>query len=214
MSSPVPNLADSKIRAQTKTVDVRHSKRFPISLWITVSVFALVPVARWFLYESDHQLANIAGIGISFLGCIVAYVSVWIHFARTARRKVFFLAMPIAIAAIGLSLFEMLGLQARRYPSFVQSLGLENRPLMSMPNRTNPSAMQLGREIRFPCISNRLSFWARTATESFEMTSFQSIGTCSYQRYFGKFQSVQAGRVLLSVVVSLLRSNKVMTKRV
>ena len=118
MSSPVPNLTDSKIRAQTKTIDVRQSKRFPILLWITVSVFALVPVARWFLYESDHSLANIAGIGISFLGCIVAYVSVWIHFARTASRKVFILATPIAIAAIGLSLFEFVGFTGETLPVF------------------------------------------------------------------------------------------------
>ena len=64
MDSLNPNLADGKIPPDTKTVIDRQHKRLPISLWITVSVFALVPVARWLLFETDHQLANIAGIGI------------------------------------------------------------------------------------------------------------------------------------------------------
>ena len=118
MDSLNPNLADGKIPPETKTVIDRQPKRLPISLWITVSVFALVPVARWLLFETDHQLANIAGIGISFLGCIVAYVSVWIHFARTARRKLFLLATPMVIAAIGLSLFEFVGFTGETLPVF------------------------------------------------------------------------------------------------
>ncbi len=118
MSSPAPTLADSKIPAQTKTVNGRQPKRLPISLWISASVFALVPVARWFLFETDHQLANIAGIGISFLGCIVAYVSVWIHFARTATRKCLLFFTPIVIVAIGFSLFEFVGFTGETLPVF------------------------------------------------------------------------------------------------
>ncbi len=139
MISPVQNLTDGKIPTETETAYGRQPKRLPISLWITVSIFALVPLARWFLFDTDHQLANIAGLGISFLGCIVAYVSVWIHFAKTATKKIIFLFTPIALAAIGWSLFEFVGFTGETLPVF-RSKFWSRKPTIDVDAESNRSS--------------------------------------------------------------------------
>ena len=96
----------------------RRSQRLPIFFWIALALFAAVPIARWSVFETDHQLANLFGMGIAFLGCIVAYVGMGVRFARTVFRKFLFLGIPFLIAAIGWSLFEFRGFTGETLPVF------------------------------------------------------------------------------------------------
>ena len=110
--------ADNKISSEPKSDKMRQPKRLPISIWVSASIFALVPVARWYLFDTDHQLANLVGIGISLIGCLVAYVGCWQLFAKSAARKFFFLAMPVVFIALGLSFFEFVGFTGETLPVF------------------------------------------------------------------------------------------------
>ncbi len=118
----------------------RQPRRLPILLWVSLGIFALVPVVRWCLFETDHQFANMGGTATVMLGCLVAYVSLWYHFAIGARRKAFFLAAPLAIATIGWSLFEFTGVTGELIPIFRTRLWLKR--LVSNSNIVPSSASQ------------------------------------------------------------------------
>ncbi len=118
----------------------RQPKRLPILFWIALGIFALVPVVRWCLFETDHQFANMGGTATAMLGCLVAYISLWYHFAIDARRKAFFLAAPLAIAAIGWSLFEFRGVTGELIPVFRARIWLKR--LISKSNTVPSSASQ------------------------------------------------------------------------
>lgn len=92
--------------------------RLPISLWVTVGIFALVPIARWFHYETDHQMANIVGTGVGFLGCLSAYVGLWIHFGNSALRRILFVYVPAALFLSGVALFQFVGFTGEIIPVF------------------------------------------------------------------------------------------------
>jgi len=88
----------------------------PVLLWVAIGIFALVPVVRWFLFETDHQFANMGGAGTVLIGCIVAYIGIWNRFAINGKRKFLFLLGPLLIAAIGVSLFEIVGVTGELIP--------------------------------------------------------------------------------------------------
>ncbi len=118
----------------------RQPKRLPILFWIALGIFALVPVVRWCLFETDHQFANMGGTATAMLGCLVAYVALWYHFAIGARRKFFFVAAPLAIATIGWSLFEFTGVTGELIPVFRARIWLKR--LISKSNTVPSSASQ------------------------------------------------------------------------
>ncbi len=92
--------------------------RLPISLWIAVGLFCLVPLTRWHLFETDHQFANLGGIGVALLGCLASFVCIWRLFAHTWLRRVLLLASPVFLVAIGLSIFEFVGVTGETLPVF------------------------------------------------------------------------------------------------
>lgn len=135
----------------------RQPRRLPILFWVTVGIFALVPVVRWCLFETDHQFANMGGTATAILGCLVAYVSLWYHFAVGVQRKFFFLVAPLAIAAIALSLFEFTGVTGELIPVFRERIWLKR---LTSNFRTVPSLASQAVPIR------------ESATNPFESTQF------------------------------------------
>lgn len=101
-----------------KTVQDRQPKWLPIPLWIAACLFALVPVVRWIIFETDHQFANIAGAVATLLGCLATYVGMWRLFANTLPRKIVLLASPLALLVLGFSLFEFVGMTGETLPVF------------------------------------------------------------------------------------------------
>ncbi len=112
------NSAKLQNPTEFKTTTNRQSKRLPIFLGIALVVFATVPLARWYVFETDHQLANLFGMGIAFLGCLIVYIGFWNRFATNIVRKFLFLVSPIAIVIVGLSFFEFVGFTGETLPVF------------------------------------------------------------------------------------------------
>ncbi len=110
--------ADLQSQLEIKSTKDRQSNRLPIFLWIAIAVFAVIPFARWYVFETDHQLANLFGMGIAFLGCLIAYLGFWHRFATTVIRKFLFLVSPVAIVLVGLSFFEFVGFTGETLPVF------------------------------------------------------------------------------------------------
>ncbi len=110
--------ADSISRAELKMNGGRQPRGLPILFWIAIGIFALVPVVRWILFETDHQFANMGGVGTALIGCLVAYIGIWNRFGTNAKRKSLLLVTPLLIAAIGYSLFEFVGVTGELIPVF------------------------------------------------------------------------------------------------
>ena len=123
--------ADMQRPAESKIAKDRQPNRLPISLWIACGFFALVPVARWLFFEKDHQLANLAGIGVAVLGGLAAYVGIWRLVANTWFRRLSLLLAPFVLVAVYLSLFEFVGMTGETLPVFRSRLG--NKKTTSIP---------------------------------------------------------------------------------
>ncbi len=105
-------------RHRNKRREENRRVRSLIPFWCAAVLFALVPVARWFLFETDHQFANLAGAGIAILGCVFVAIGIWQVFAKTLLQKLLFLATPLVVAGIGFSLFEFVGMTGETVPVF------------------------------------------------------------------------------------------------
>lgn len=102
-------------------------KRLPISFWVALGLFSLVPVTRSLLFETDHQFANLGGAAVTLLGCIASFVCIWRIFANTFLRRMLMLASPVTLAAIGYCLFEYVGVTGETVPVFRSRFGFNQK---------------------------------------------------------------------------------------
>ena len=178
---------DSQTTGAPKQRKMRRTWRLPISVWVSVCILALVPVARLFLFETDHQLANLAGIGISMLGCLVAYVGCWRHFAKTAIRKFLFLATPLSAVAIGLSFFEFVGFTGETLPVFRmrswlnRSFNDRTANAQSDGSLTHSSGIQESNALPF----SSLQFLGSDRNGVIRNEEFSVVNSCEFS--YGKF---------------------------
>ena len=63
-------------------------------------------------------MANVFGTGIALLGCLSAYVGMWIHFGNSALRKGLMVFVPLAFLSVGLCLFEFVGFTGEIIPVY------------------------------------------------------------------------------------------------
>ena len=104
----------------------------------------MVPVVRWFLYETDHQFANIGGTAFLLLGSIAAFIAVWRLVAHTWLQRLALLATPVLLVMLGLSLFEFVGMTGETLPVFrLRSWG--SRQSASFVPPTGPDNAELSK---------------------------------------------------------------------
>ena len=138
--------ADSKSQAELKSTGGRQPKGLPILLWVAVGIFALVPVVRWYLFETDHQFANMGGTGTALVGCIVAYVGIWNRFAINAKRRSLLLVTPLLIAVLGVSMFEIVGVTGELIPVVRSRVWFKKSTPNSNSNPASDSQVTSARE--------------------------------------------------------------------
>ena len=111
--------AEQQGSAELKSRIDRHPKRLPISIFTAgLCIFAAIPIARWLVYEIDHQLANVLGMGIFLLGCGVCYLGLWIWLANSWRKHLFFFFSPGTLCLIVAIFFEFVGFTGETMPVF------------------------------------------------------------------------------------------------
>lgn len=93
-------------------------KWLSILLSVSLLALALIPVARWVLFEIDHQFANLAGGGLLLISTVVGFVGLWLRFARTRLQHLAFAILPFALAGGALALFEYVGVTGETVPVF------------------------------------------------------------------------------------------------
>lgn len=98
------------------TKHLLRNTKASIAIFIGMGAFALIPIVRWALYETDHQFANI-GTAICLVTAIVSWL---IAFLRLSNAKVRWIGLS-ALACLGLvllSLFEFRGFTGELLPTF------------------------------------------------------------------------------------------------
>ena len=136
------NSATHKTSAEPKSIPDRHPKRLPIFLWIAAAfILVTIPLARWLVYDIDHQLANILGMGLFGLGLGAFYVGLWIGFANSWRKHLFFFFLPGTLCLIAFLFFEFVGFTGETMPVFRARAWLKGTT--KSPEITSPSTGEL-----------------------------------------------------------------------
>ncbi len=86
------------------------------------------------------------GTGTALIGCLVAYLGIWNRFAINAKRKSFFLLTPLLIAAVGVSLFEIVGVTGELIPIVRARVWFKKSTPMNESKSTSNSQVDPARE--------------------------------------------------------------------
>jgi len=81
-------------------------KRLSILLLLGLVVAGCIPVARAALYETDHQFANLAGIGLGMLASLLIYAGIWRMLGRSIKSHLLFLTLPVGALIAFASMFN------------------------------------------------------------------------------------------------------------
>ena len=136
------NSAESQGSAETKSKRDRHPKRLPFSvLIVALCLFAAIPLARWLVYDIDHQFANLAGMGLFLFGSGIFYLGVWIWVANSWRKHLVFFFLPGTLCAIGCLFFEFVGFTGETMPVFRARAWLKGT--IKSPERTSPANSEI-----------------------------------------------------------------------
>jgi outer membrane protein assembly factor BamB len=87
-------------------------------IWIALVMLALVPVARFFLFEIDHQYANLAAAGLIVVASLFGYFGIWVSYANTLSRRLLLLVTPLVAIGAAYSAFEFVGFTGETLPVF------------------------------------------------------------------------------------------------
>ncbi len=109
---------------------IKNGRSIGLSILFSISLLALVlvPIARWFLFEVDHQFANLAGAGLSLISAAFGFAGLWLRFARTRLQHLAFAIVPIALAGSTLAVFEYVGVTGETVPVFRMRSWLSKSP--------------------------------------------------------------------------------------
>lgn len=93
-------------------------KRLSILLLLGLASAGCIPVARAVLYETDHQFANLAGIGLGMLASLLIYAGLWRMLGRSINSHLIFLTLPVVALIAFTSMFKFVGFTGETLPVF------------------------------------------------------------------------------------------------
>jgi outer membrane protein assembly factor BamB len=93
-------------------------RRLSILFWLAIAVFVSVPLARAYLFETDHQYANMIGTLLTMLGCLLAYLAIWRTIARSGKSHALFAALPLILGVCFASTFKWVRFSGEMVPQF------------------------------------------------------------------------------------------------
>lgn len=115
-----------------------------------MALFILAPVARWVLFDIDHQFAHIGVAIFVFLGLLAGFVGIWRSFPSAWMLRASLLLAPVVAVTIGLYFYEFAGVDGETVPVFrfrksqAKSKHVPDRPKTSHP--PTPSKTRTGNQ--------------------------------------------------------------------
>jgi len=93
-----------------------HRRKASILLWVGIGALFSIPVARWAIFEIDHQYANLAAGGLILLA-VGSLGLVWMWGASNVQRVASLFVVAVAAAAF-YGCFELKGFTGETLPQF------------------------------------------------------------------------------------------------
>lgn len=109
---------------------------------------ASIPMVRAFLFETDHQFANLAGMGLGLLALFLFYTGLWLAVARSVWMHGVFLILPIAALYVFNSLYQLVGFTGETLPVF-RSRWAKTPLEMQRAEPLQTNRQQQGQEVLF-----------------------------------------------------------------
>lgn len=99
---------------------------------------AAIPVARWSLFEVDHQFANFAGAGCAAFAGLMGFLALLLYPKIGKRVKLAIMALPIVALILFWCMYEFIGFSGEVVPTFRLRSYLRQRPTVR-PTRPEDS---------------------------------------------------------------------------
>lgn len=99
---------------------------------------AAIPLARWSLFEVDHQFANFAGAGCAAFAGLMGFLALLLYPKIGKRVKLAIMAMPIVGLVVFWAMYEFIGFSGEVVPTFRLRSYLRQRPTIR-PTRPDES---------------------------------------------------------------------------
>ncbi|MFM8573677.1 MAG: PQQ-binding-like beta-propeller repeat protein [Pirellula sp.] len=124
---------------------ISNKPRRSLSFWLTaialLSVFLLF-VSRAAIYETDHQLANIAGVLWGLVALLLGFLAMWASKSLGLKIKLIVTAVPAILAGLFFYCFEYAGVTGEVLPSYRLRSFLRSKPPVR-PQRPDVTAPEI-----------------------------------------------------------------------
>ena len=132
MDPPEPQLPQS---SDTKKLDVTL-RRTPwirqttskVFGWLSLLAVAMLFISRAMIYETDHQIANLAGILCGILALLLGFIALWLSRKIATPWKLLISSVPFLASGLFAFCFEFAGVTGEVLPSFRLRSFLRSKP--------------------------------------------------------------------------------------
>jgi outer membrane protein assembly factor BamB len=108
-----------------------QSRRQSLSRWLgrlALAALAMLFVSRAAIYETDHQIANLAGILWGLVALLLGFLGLWLSRWFSLRSKLLISAVPAVCAGLFYLCFEYAGVTGEVLPSYRLRSFLRSKP--------------------------------------------------------------------------------------
>ena len=115
--------------------------------WLALFALVMLFVSRAVIYETDHQIANLAGILCGIISGLSGYLSLWLSQAIPLKWKLLSTFLPVLLAGVFFLCFEYVGVTGEVLPSYRLRDFLRNKPPVR-PQRPDSEELVISDAIR------------------------------------------------------------------
>lgn len=108
-----------------------EKRRLNLSRWLVglaLLAAVMVLVSRAVIYETDHQIANLAGIVFGLLSLLLGFLALWFSRSIALKWKLAYTALPVFLAGLFNVCFEYVGVTGEVLPSYRMRSFLRSKP--------------------------------------------------------------------------------------
>lgn len=96
--------------------------------WLALLSFAMLFASRAAIYETDHQIANLAGIFWGAITLLLGLLALWSNRSLATKWKLGITALPAILAGLFFACFEYVGVTGEVLPSYRLRSFLRSKP--------------------------------------------------------------------------------------
>ncbi|MFM7517052.1 MAG: PQQ-binding-like beta-propeller repeat protein [Pirellula sp.] len=115
--------------------------------WLALAALAMLFVSRAAFYETDHQIANLAGILWGLIASVLGFLGLWLSRSFSMKSKLLISAIPVACVGLFYLCFEYAGVTGEVLPSYRLRSFLRSKPPVR-PQRPQIDSVEIPQEIK------------------------------------------------------------------